>query len=41
MERFLDLEEGVAEEVVKGLQGGGNWDVEGVRSVVEKLRRLR
>lgn len=42
VERFLDLEEGVAEEVVKGLQGqGGPWDVDSVRGVVERLRRLR
>lgn len=39
MERFLELDEGVAEEVVKEL--GEGWDLEGVRGVVERLRRVR
>lgn len=38
VERFLDLEEGVAEQVVQAV--GQGWELEGVRGVVEKLRRL-
>lgn len=36
IQRFLDLDEEVQGKVAKGLEGG----VEGVRAVIEQLRRL-
>ena len=36
IQKFLDLDERLQDEVVRGLEGG----VEGVRAVVEQLRRL-
>lgn len=39
VEKFLDLDDDLAREVVKELAEG--WDLEGVRGVVEGLRRLR
>ncbi len=39
MEKFLDLDEKDAAEIVSGLTA--KWDYEAVKVVVERLKRLR
>lgn len=42
IERFLDLDESVGKEVVGSLSVNPvKWDYEGVKLVIERLKRLR